>query len=212
MLYRLFLGVGRISGSDYVSYRVERLNSIVNSIIPHLDKYPLQTKKRADYELFKRIVTLMDKKQHLIDEGLQKIINIKAAMNRGVSEEILAEFPDTDPVSRPLVEVPEVSDIRPHWLAGFTAGDGSFHVIVEKNSKLHSGYRSKLKFNICQHFKDKLLLERIASYFNCGMVMEPSPRGDVYFNVHKFSDNYDIIIPFFDKYAIFGIKGQDFQD
>ena len=206
-----FFGVGRISGSDYVSYRVERVKSIVNSIIPHLDKHPLQTKKRADYELWKRIVILMDNKQHLTDEGLQEIINIKAAINRGVSEELLAEFPNTDPVSRPLVEVPEVLDIRPHWLAGFTAGDGSFCVLVEKDSRYRSGYRSKLKFNICQNFKDKLLMERIASYLNCGMVVENS-RGEVNFNVHKFSHNYDIIIPFFDKYAINGVKAQDFKD
>lgn len=206
-----FFGVGKISGSDTVSYRVESVKSLVNSIIPHLDKYPLLTQKKADYELFKRIVILMDKKQHLNDEGLQEIINIKAAMNKGVSEELLAEFPDTAPVSRPLVVVPEVLDIRPHWLAGFTAGDGCFFVYAEKDSKLRTGYRSKLRFNICQHLKDKLLMERIESYFSCGLVTE-SARGEVNFDVHKFSDIYEIIIPFFDKYNIYGIKAMDFQD
>lgn len=162
-LQAFFGGVGKISGSEVVSYRVESVNSLVNNIFTHLDKYPLQTQKKADYELFKRIVMLMDKKQHLTGEGLQNIINIKAALNKGVSEELMAEFPDTAPVSRPLVELPEVLNIRPHWLAGFTAGDGCFFVYAEKDSKYSSGFRSKLRFNICQHSKDKLLMERIAS-------------------------------------------------
>jgi hypothetical protein len=209
-LQAYFGGVGRISGSDVVSYRVENISSLINSIITHLDKYPLQTQKKADYELFKRIVILMDKKQHLTPEGLQEIINIKGGLNKGVSEELLAEFPNTTPVSRPLVELPEILE-RPHWLAGFTAGDGCFFVYVEKNAKYSSGFRSKLRFNICQHLKDKLLMERIASYFNCGIVTEAS-RGEVNFDVHKFSDIYDNIIPFFDKYAIHGVKAKDFED
>lgn len=180
----------------------------MDTIIPHLDKYPLLTKKRADYELFKRIVILMNNKQHLTPEGLQEIINIKAAMNKGVSEVLLAEFPDTAPVSRPLVEV---LDITPHWLAGFTAGDGCFFVYAEVDTKLRTGFRTKLRFNICQHLKDKLLMERIASYFNCGSITVTT-RGEVNFDVHKFSDNYDIIKPFFDKYAIQGVKALDFKD
>lgn len=209
-LQAYFGGVGKISGSDVVSYRVESVNSLVNNIITHLDKYPLQTQKKADYELFKRIVLLMDKKQHLTEKGLQEIINIKAALNNGVSEELLAEFPNTTPVFRPLVELPAVQDIKPHWLPGFTAGDGCFFVYTEKNHKLSTGVRIKLRFNICQHSKDKLLMERIASYFNCGIVTV-SARGEVNFDVHKFSDNYDIIIPFFNKYAIHGVKVEDFE-
>ena len=206
-----FGGIGKITGSDTVSYRVETLDGLINNIIPHLDKYPLHTQKRADYELFKRVVILTGKKQHLTSKGLQEIINIKASMNKGVSEELLAEFPDTTPVFRPLVETPEAININPYWLAGFTAGDGCFFVYAEKDSKMRTGIRSKLRFNICQHLKDKLLLERILSYLNCGSVTEAS-RGEVNFDVHKFSDIYDIILPFFEKYHIHGVKSLDFQD
>ena len=207
---RAFFGVGKISGSDYVSYRVESVKDIINCIIPHLDKYPLITQKKTEYELFKRIVLMTDKKLHLTDDGLQEIVNIKASMNKGVSEELLAEFPDTAPVFRPSVEVPQNRDIRPHWLAGFTAGDGCFFIYVEKDSNYRTGYHIKLRFNICQHLKDKLLMERIASYFNCGKVTE-TLRGEVNFDVHKFSDNYDIILPFFDKYPIHGVKALDLK-
>jgi hypothetical protein len=97
-----------------VNYRVESISDLVNYIIPHLDKYPLISKKNADYELFKRIVHIMKDKLHLTEEGLQEIINLKASMNNGVTEELLAEFPSTTPVERPLVKESVVTDIRPN--------------------------------------------------------------------------------------------------
>ena len=109
-----FGGIGKITGSDTVSYRVETLDGLINNIIPHLDKYPLISQKKVDYELFKRIVFIMKDKLHLTEKGLQDIINIKASMNKGVSEELLAEFPDTTPVFRPLVETPEAININPY--------------------------------------------------------------------------------------------------
>src|SRR5690606_35946982 len=108
-----FFGVGRVTVSDSANYRVERIDDLVNCIIPHLDKYPLISQKKVDYELFKRIVFIMKDKLHLTEKGLQDIINIKASMNKGVSEELLAEFPSTTPVNRPVKES-VVTDIRPN--------------------------------------------------------------------------------------------------
>jgi hypothetical protein len=50
-------------------------------IIPHFEKYPLLTKKSADFILFKQVVELMSKKGHLSMDGLNQILNIKASMN-----------------------------------------------------------------------------------------------------------------------------------
>lgn len=206
-----FFGVGRVTVDVSANYRVERIGDLVNVIVPHLDNYPLISKKKADYELFKRIVFMMKDKLHLTDEGLQEIINIKASMNNGVSEELLAEFPDIAPVNRPEVKQHLATDIRPYWLAGFTSGDGCFYTYAEKNSKFSTGYRIKLRFNICQHSRDKSLLECISSYLNCGNVLETS-RGEVNFDVHKFSDNYGKILEFFSNYPIHGVKALDFND
>ena len=206
-----FFGVGRVTGSVSADYRVERISDLVEVIIPHLDKYPLISKKKADYELFKRIVFMMNDRLHLTDKGLQEIINIKATMNKGLSEELYAEFPDTLPVVRPVVKEPVATDIRPNWIAGFTSGDGCFYIYVENNIKFRSGYRIKLRFNIVQHFRDKSLLECVSFYFNCGNILETS-RGEVSFDVTKFSDNYEKISNFFSKYPIHGIKALDFND
>ncbi len=50
-------------------------------IIKHLDKYPLITKKRGDYELFKEAYELIRRQEHLNNEGILKIASLKASLN-----------------------------------------------------------------------------------------------------------------------------------
>src|ERR1700722_13337867 len=86
------------------SYRVASLRDITNVIIPHFDKYPLITQKRADYILFKQGVNLVNLKAHLEIEGIKEILSIKASMNREVlSVTLKNNFPSVIPVPRPLV-------------------------------------------------------------------------------------------------------------
>lgn len=56
-------------------------------IIPHFNNYTLLTQKRADFELFKLVIELINRKEHLTSEGIEKIISIKASINRGLSKE-----------------------------------------------------------------------------------------------------------------------------
>jgi len=73
-------------------------------VIKHFDKYPLISFKLADYLLFKEVVNMIQLKEHLTVEGLEKIVAIKASINRGLTSELKAAFPNTVPVNRPLVE------------------------------------------------------------------------------------------------------------
>ena len=77
LLYQIkeFFGVGNINirnSNNHVYYSVKSLKDISNVIIPHFDKYPLQTQKQADFELFKKAINLLNKKEHLTAEGLKK--------------------------------------------------------------------------------------------------------------------------------------------
>lgn len=46
---------------------------------------------------------MMLNKEHLTEEGLAKIVNIKAAMNFcALSKELLSRFTDVNPVKRPV--------------------------------------------------------------------------------------------------------------
>jgi hypothetical protein len=49
------------------------------------------------------VIEIMSRKEHLTIEGLQQIINIKATINRGLSDDLKKAFPNTIPVQRPLV-------------------------------------------------------------------------------------------------------------
>lgn len=53
-------------------------------IIDHFDNYPLKTKKQIDYILFKKSIELILNKEHLTIEGLDKIVNLRASMNKGL--------------------------------------------------------------------------------------------------------------------------------
>jgi hypothetical protein len=60
----------------------------------------LLTKKHYDYLLFKEVIELMLKKEHNTLEGLQKIVNLKASINLGLSNVLKEFFPDTIPIKR----------------------------------------------------------------------------------------------------------------
>jgi len=104
-----FFGVGDIyePQGETVLYQVRSLED-VKKIINHFNKYPLITKKQADFELFKAIVELIDRDEHKTIEGLTKIISLRASMNRGLSEEFKKYFPAVLPFPRPSVGGQEI--------------------------------------------------------------------------------------------------------
>jgi len=71
LIQSYFGGVGNIKKdrTDYSVYSVNSLDHLLTEIIPHFDKYPLITQKRADYLLFKEIVMIVKRKEHLTAEG-----------------------------------------------------------------------------------------------------------------------------------------------
>ena len=71
----------------------------ITKIISHFDKYPLITQKKADFELFKRIVDKIIKGEHITPRGLQEIINIRVSIYLGLTDK--TNFPNTIPVTRP---------------------------------------------------------------------------------------------------------------
>jgi hypothetical protein len=80
----LLFGVGQIrirKSNKSVTYSVSSIKDLINVIIPFFDKYPLITQKKADFELFKQVLDLVNKKQHLTMEGLHKILSIRASIN-----------------------------------------------------------------------------------------------------------------------------------
>ena len=156
-----------------------------------------------------KICEIIERREHLTLEGFKTIVAIRACMNRGLSEELKLAFPDVVPqiVLRPLVENPQILD--PNWLAGFTSAEGCYYVEIYK-AKTKQGEAVKLVFQVSQHIRDEQLMRSLIKYLNCGCIIINRTRVD--FRVTKFNDIKNIIIPFFQKYQIHGLKALDFAD
>lgn len=206
-----FNGVGGIHqhGKESVHYRVSSLKD-VSIILNHFDNHPLLTQKRADYILFKRAIALIQGKEHLTSDGFHEILSIRAAMNLGLSDSLKEAFPNILPVERPKVEDQIVPD--PNWLVGFAEAEGCFYIDIAESTGVAVGNRIQLRFKITQHNRDVLLLESLVKYLGCGKIYKKSTVSVADFEVKKFSDITDKIIPFFKKYPLQGVKKENFED
>lgn len=199
---KLKVGSIRFSKSNKCAfYSVQSVKDISNVIIPHFDKYPLLTQKRADFELFKSAVDLINRKVHRTPEGLQEIVNIRASMNDGLSDKLKAVFPNTKPVPRPVFKTTGISD--PNWLAGFVDGEGCFHVSKTKR-------QVQLHFILSQDSRDFDLLNCLVGYLNCGTLRKDVRNPVIYLTITKLSDILEKLIPLLDAYPLQGSKLLDY--
>ena len=201
-----FGGIGYVSkpnNTSTVEFRVTTIKEIVNVIIPHFNNYPLITQKYSDYVLFKQIVLLMLNKEHITYLGLQKIVNIKASLNLGLSDDLKKAFPNVVSVNR--LDYLHIGIIEPSWLAGFATGESNFFITLQK-SKTKSGLAVSLRFSISQHSRDFLLLNNFINFFGCGYVVKYDKRSICEFIVTKIDHIVEHIIPYFEKYPIVGSK------
>jgi hypothetical protein len=141
---------------------------------------------------------------------LGKIVAIKASMNLGLSDKLKAAFPNIVPKDRPAVKDKIIQN--PYWIAGFTSAEGCFYISLVKSKSHLTGIQVLLTFILTQHCRDKELMKKLISYFECGRysLRKNKLAGDI--EVTKFSDLTEKIIPFFLKYSIEGEKSQDFLD
>ncbi len=76
-------GVVRKNHENRMAYRVRSVKHLLENIIPFFEKHQLKTKKRVDFQKFRRILLLMEKQIHLTSEGVEEIRRIAGQMNRG---------------------------------------------------------------------------------------------------------------------------------
>lgn len=194
--------VGTFTSNDKIAvYSVRSLNEILNVIIPHFNKCPLITQKKADYLLFRSAALFMNEKKHFSPEGLQHIVNTRASMNKGLTPSLMESFPNSLPLMRPNVSLQNMGN---DWVAGFTSGDGSFGVFINSRKNV------TLRFTLSQDARDRILMDSFKTFFGCGNVYKNKTTLD--YRVIQFNQIYVIIIPFFKTHRIIGIKYLDFMD
>lgn len=128
----------------------------------------------------------MVNKEHLTQEGLNKIIKISEGMNtkRDYS----------------LVQISS-HEVVSDWLLGFCDAEGDSHSRVTPNKTSKLGFRVIVFFSIYQHGRDYSTLTKIQNFFGCGTVIKKINRNNesFEFKVSSISDLHNYIIPFFNK-------------
>lgn len=119
------------------AYRL-RFIGIANCLIvkSHFDKYSLFTYKLVHYQIWSKVLNIFANKEHLTIDGLNKIVALNQHSPKGISPELLEQFPNFLPVLSPAF-APDFSKMTIDWIAGFMTADGSFGLIIVKaNTKL----------------------------------------------------------------------------
>jgi len=151
-----YFGCGYISIDDKLgslTFNVRDINSITKIIIPHFYKYPLRGTKYSDFLSFKEALDLINLKEHLTEEGIDKISEISMTMN--LYRKFLVEYSPNHTLEKSSDYIP----IDGNYINGFIAGDGC----LAFNTKDKNFARMSLQ--ITQHKHNKLLLLSIAKYF-----------------------------------------------
>lgn len=93
-----------------VKYRIRSIKGL-KEIINHFDKYPLISKKLADYELFKQVYSILENNKYLTLDNFIKIVSIKASINKGgLSDGLTEAFPNIIPFKKSLVRDIKIPD------------------------------------------------------------------------------------------------------
>ena len=80
-----FIGVGRIEiNRNNVNFKVTSLEDIITKSLPLFDKHSPRGSKLLTYQIFKKVVLMMNDKKHLTLKGLIQIIELSYFMNNKI--------------------------------------------------------------------------------------------------------------------------------
>lgn len=224
-----------------VVYRVESFKEL-EIIINHFEKYPLVTAKLSDFLIFKQCFEMIKQGKHLTKDGLLKIISLKTNLNLGLSDNLIKAFSKIVPIIKRnyiFKGIPDPFWIS-GFTSGdgsFNLKIGSLATTsIGVRVQLRFGIGLHIReLDVIKGLAAYLnLLYPLASSppFGRGWCIPPSgwdaSKSDevlnikyknittsskvINFQITKFSDIVNIIIPFFDKYPIQGQKALDFED
>jgi hypothetical protein len=101
-------------------------------------------------------------------------------------------------------------NLTPEWIAGFTDGEGCFHISINSHAEMTAGYQILPEFTVVQHRNDIQILYALKSYFKCGVVR--TNHGDrMAYRVRGLQHHSEIIVPFFMKHQLKTKKRVDFE-
>ena len=84
-LAKRVFGTGRIypkpGNNDVLVFAIDARRSLVEKVLPFLDKFSVFSSKLSDYGRFKKIVYALERKEHWTKEGMVRIVRLAYLMN-----------------------------------------------------------------------------------------------------------------------------------
>jgi hypothetical protein len=104
------------------------------------------------------------------------------------------------------------------YIAGFVDGEGCFALKYradrkydKKGKQVHEYYYWGAEFAIVLHPSDSALLDLIKDSFSVGNISFKKTGDQVRYSVQDTGDLKNVIVPFFEKNPLFGMKSKDFD-
>lgn len=208
-----FFGCGNIyldnKKENAYKFVVNKIDDIVLKIIPHFDKYPLQTSKRLDYLDFKQVAFKMKDKLHLNKQGMVSILAVKNNMNS------LRPFKERWDYFQGIGPIKLMNE----WVQAFIDGEGSFFYGISQTVNRGRPYVALAPtLEVAQSSHDVWILKALVEFFGFGYLkpkydinnMEEAMNSRI---VNRFIINqHSIVTEFFDRYPLYTRKHLDYLD
>ena len=95
------------------------------------------------------------------------------------------------------------------WVVGFVDGEGCFHVGINRQPGMRSGWQVLPEFRVVQHRRDERILRKMQSYFGCGsVVVNNGDRMELRIRGMK---NLAQVVKFFEEHPLRTRKRNDFR-
>lgn len=208
-----FFGCGNIyidnKKENAYKFSINKIDDIIQKVIPHFDKYSLLTSKNLDYLDFKKVALLIKDKVHLSEEGGKEVMLIKINMNSKRSFEerwnYLNKF--------------EAIVLNNEWVQAFVDGEGSFQFGIANATSRGKPYIALTPtLEIAQSNHDVKLLQALVQFFGFGYIKPKYDFSDIGAAknsriVNRFVINqHNVVTEFFDKYPLYTRKHLDYLD
>ena len=96
------------------------------------------------------------------------------------------------------------------WIIGFVDGEGCFHVGVNANASMTTGFQVLPEFTVVQHKRDVQVLHALKAHFGCGVV-RVNHEDRMAYRVRSKAHLLERIVPFFMKHPLKTRKNVDFR-
>jgi len=99
--------------------------------------------------------------------------------------------------------------LDPQWVTGFVDGEGCFHISINKQEQMSTGWQVLPEFRIVQHSRDEALLNELQRFFQAGrVVVNHGNRKEL--RIRKL-DELKEVTTFFENHPLNTKKQRDFE-